>query len=112
MPSVPARLPRALVFRYFQRKASAEGVARRSTTGGLEFLSAQEKDLRTQGLDPDVVIRLFEAQAEISLVLLQKIIERDSLHKAGEAHIVSRKKVVSDTLINYLIGCALDGQII
>ena len=65
-------------------------MAKRSIAGGLEFLSAQEKDLRTQDLDPDVVIRLFdanlEAQAEISLVLLQKIID-DSLHKAGEAHI-------------------------
>ena len=95
------------------RREHPKGEVEISTTGGLEFLSAQEKDLRSHGLDPDVVIRLFDAdlgaQAEISLLLLQKIIERDNLHKSGETHIVSRKKVVSDTLINYLIGCALDG---
>jgi hypothetical protein len=96
------------------RREYPEGEVEVSTTGGVEFLSAQEKDLRSQGLDPDVVIRLFDAdlgaQAEISLLLLQKIIERDNLHKSGETHIVSRKKVVSDTLSNYLIGCALDGM--
>jgi len=50
------------------------------------------------------------AQAEISPLLLQKLVERDDLCKSGETHIVSRKKVVSDTLINYMIGCALDGM--
>ena len=96
------------------RREHPKGEVEISTTGGVEFFSAQEKDLRSQGLDPNLVIRLFdadlEAQAEISLLLLQKIIERDNLHKSGETHIVSRKKVVSDTLINYLIGCALDGM--
>src|SRR5580692_9444435 len=80
------------------RREYPEGEVEVSTTGGVGFLSAQEKDLRSQGLDPDVVIRLFDAdlgaQAEISLLLLQKIIERDNLHKSGETHIVSRKKVV------------------
>jgi hypothetical protein len=96
------------------RREYPEGEVEVSTTGGVEFLSAREDDLRSQGLDPDVVIRLFDAdlgaQAEISLLLLQKVIERDNLHKLGETHIVSRKKVVSDTLINYLIGCGLDGM--
>jgi hypothetical protein len=96
------------------RREHPRGEVEISTTGGIEFLSAQEEDLRAQGLDPNVIIRLFdadlEAQAEISLLLLQKLIERDNLHKSGETHIVSRKKVVSDTIINYLIGCALDGM--
>jgi hypothetical protein len=96
------------------RREQPEGEVEISTTGALEFLSAQEKDLRSLGVDPNVVIGLFDADlgapAEISLLLIQKIIERDNLHKSGETHIVSRKKVVSDTLINYLIGRALDGM--
>ena len=77
------------------RREHSKGEVEISTTGGIEFLAAQEKDLGFHGLDPDDVIRLFDAdltaQAEISLSL-------------------SRKKVISDTLIIYLIGCALDAM--
>jgi hypothetical protein len=44
----------------------------------------------------------------MSLLLLERVIERDNIQRSGETHVVSRKKAISDTLVNYLIGTALD----
>lgn len=47
-------------------------------------------------------------QAEVSLRLLEMILERDKLQKSGSTHVVSRGKSISDSLVNYLIALALD----
>jgi hypothetical protein len=82
------------------------------TTGGIEFLFAMEEELRSHGIDLSVVEVAMDAdgaaQAELSLVLLELIIERQKRQKNGETHIVSRNKVISDTLVNYLIAACLD----
>jgi hypothetical protein len=82
------------------------------TTGEIEFVFAMAEDLLSFGIDPSLVEGAMEAdkaaQAELSLVLLELIIERQKRQKDGETHIVSRKKVISDTFVNYLIATCLD----
>lgn len=83
-----------------------------ATTGGLEFLFSREEELRLHGIDPRLVASVMDAdldaQAELSLLLLELIIERQNKEIKGETHIVSRGEAISDTLINYLIGTCLD----
>jgi hypothetical protein len=83
-----------------------------ATTGGVEFLFSQGEELRSNGIAPNLVARVLDgelsAQAEMSLLLLARIIERDNIRRSGETHVVSRKNAISDTLVNYLIGTALD----
>jgi hypothetical protein len=83
-----------------------------ATTGGIEFLFSLEQELRLHGIDPYLVVGAMDAdlaaQAELSLLLLELIIERQNKEKDGETHIVSRGKAISDALINYLIRACLD----
>jgi len=83
-----------------------------STTGGIEFVFNFENDLREHGFDPGLICGLLDAdpevQAEISLQLLEMLLERAKLEKSGATHVVSRGKSISDSLVNYLIGCGLD----
>ncbi len=82
------------------------------TTGGIEFVFAMADELLLYGIEPSVVEAAMEAdkaaQAELSLVLLELIIDRQKRKKSGETHIVSRNKVISDTLVNYLIAACLE----
>lgn len=48
------------------------------------------------------------AISTISLILLQKIADRDKLKKAGETQLVARKIAISDKFINYLIAIMFD----
>jgi hypothetical protein len=68
-------------------------------------------ELLSHGIDPSLVEGTMEAdkaaQAELSLVLLELIVERQKREAGGETHIVSRKKGISDTLVNYLIATCL-----
>jgi hypothetical protein len=96
------------------RRLQPDGEIEIATTGGIEFLFSHENELRSHGLDPLLIVGLSdadtEAQAEVSLRLLEMLIERDKLQKSGATHVVSRKKAINDGLINYLIATSLDGM--
>ncbi len=83
-----------------------------ATTGGIEFLFAQEKELLSYGINPRTVTGVLDsdlkAQAELSLKLMELLIERQKIEKSGATHIVSRKKAISDTFVNYLIAKSLN----
>ena len=49
-----------------------------------------------------------DAQATLSLKLLELLIQRKEKKNSGATHIVSRKEAISDTLVNYLIAVSLD----
>jgi hypothetical protein len=80
----------------------------------MEFLFSQAEELRSYGLDPNIIEGLIvgdsESQAEASLRLLELLINRSMMEKSGATHVVSRKKGISDRLVNYLIVSALDGM--
>lgn len=94
------------------RRQYPEGEIEIATTGGIEFLFSQEKQLISYGISPRTVARVLDAdldaQADLSLKLLEQVIERKEKEKSGETHIVSRKHAISDTFVNYLITEALD----
>lgn len=83
-----------------------------ATTGGIEFLFVQEKELLSYGINPRTVTGVLDAdldaQAELSLKLLELLIERQEKEKSGATHIVGRNQAISDTLVNYLIAASLD----
>jgi hypothetical protein len=96
------------------RRQHPDGEIEIATTGGIEFLFSQAEELRLNGIDPNLVDKVLDAdlpaQAEMSLLLIERVIERDEIKRSGETHIVSRKRAISDTLVNYLIGTALDSM--
>ncbi len=83
-----------------------------ATTGGIEFLFSQEKELLSYGINPRIVAGVLDAdlnaQADLSLKLLELLIERKEKEKSGATHVVSRKQAISDTFVNYLIAESLD----
>jgi hypothetical protein len=78
-----------------------------ATTGGIKFLFSQEKELLSYGINARTVTGVLDADpdahAELSLKLLELLIKRQKIEKSGATHIVSRKKAISDTFVNYLI---------
>jgi hypothetical protein len=84
-----------------------------ATTGGLEFVLFHEEQLRDYGIDPDLVSGVLdaapEAQTELALRLMESIIQRNEKEDTGATHLISRREAISEALVNYLIGVALDG---
>jgi len=80
--------------------------------GGMDQLFYLEYELRRYGFDPLLVAAIMDADpeaiSEISLQLMEKIIEARKLSKAGETHLVRRGLAVPDKLIDWIISCSLD----
>jgi hypothetical protein len=83
-----------------------------AVTEGIEWLFANANSLRELGIDPEWVASALDANpraiSKVSLHLLEKIIEREHAKSAGQTHIVSRGKAVSDSMVNYLAAMMLD----
>jgi len=84
-----------------------------SVIGGMDQLFFMEPELRKYGFDPALVASVMDADtnaiSELSLQLMEKIIEAESMSRRGETHLARRGLAVPDKLINWLIGCMLDG---
>jgi hypothetical protein len=82
------------------------------TSQGIEFVFKFQQELDEIGIDPRLVCKCLDAdenaQSELSILLLKKLIERSRLINSGETHVVSRNSAVSDVFVNYLIGECLD----
>ncbi len=80
--------------------------------GGMEPLFYMEQELRRYGIDPGLIAGTMDADpaaiSEISLQLMEKIIEARQLAKAGETHLIRRGRVIPDKLIDWIINCSLD----
>lgn len=83
-----------------------------SVIGGIDPLFYMEHELRKYGIDPGLVAGTMDADSsaisEISLQLMERIIEARKLSKAGETHLVRRGIAVPDKLIDWIITCSLD----
>ena len=94
------------------RKSNPNEVIEIATTGGLDFLISQNRLLLDNGIEPKLFAGALDAneedQSKLSLILLEKIIERKKLEDKGNSQIVSRGKAVSDLFLNFMIGCMLD----
>ncbi|MGH8475630.1 MAG: hypothetical protein ACRER2_07650 [Methylococcales bacterium] len=83
-----------------------------AVSSGLEWLFSNEDTLNAVGIPPVLVGDILEADqaavSELSLLLLEKIIERKRLEQEGQTHLASRGMAISDSLINFLICMILD----
>ncbi len=89
------------------RKFHASDMIDISLSPGYEWLFSNVDRLNEFGIDPNLVGAALDAKDDstsiLSLELLSKIAEREKLVLDGGSHLVSRKKVISDVLINFLI---------
>jgi hypothetical protein len=83
-----------------------------AVVGGLDQLFYMQPELEKHGIDPLLVASVLDSDAdaisELSLQLMEKMIEASNRTGAGETHLASRGEVIPDKLINWLISCALD----
>jgi hypothetical protein len=80
--------------------------------GGIDPLFYMEAELQKYGFDVELVASAIDANptaiSELSLQLMEKMIEASSLAKRDATHLVRRGLAVPDKLINWLIACMLD----
>lgn len=80
--------------------------------GGMDQLFFMEEELSKFGFDPEMVASVLnadpEAISELSLQIMEKIIEARSLAKAGQTHLTRRGLAIPDKLVNWLVACMLD----
>src|SRR5690554_2129937 len=80
--------------------------------GGLDQLFFMEPELRKHGFDPALVAGVLDADpeaiSELSLQIMERMIEARNLTRAGQTHLGRRGLAVPDKLIKWLIGCMLD----
>jgi hypothetical protein len=71
-----------------------------------------EGELRKYGFDPEMIASVLDADpeaiSEVSLQIMEKLIEAKTLAKAGQTHLTRRGLAIPDKLVNWLIACMLD----
>lgn len=94
------------------RKAFPEKQIEFATSGGLDWLFANEALVRDQLIDPQLIAKTLDADhdaiSRVSLLLLEKLADRERLRHAGKTHVASRGEGISDAFVNYLIAMMLD----
>lgn len=77
------------------------------TYGGLDPLFAMQAELERWGIQPLLVAGVLDADREaieqLSLKLLDLMLERQKLEEVGETHVQARGLAIPDRLIDYLI---------
>jgi hypothetical protein len=94
------------------RRSNPDTLIEIATSLSLEWVIANEEVLKAHSIEPQIVAGALDADpaciSELSLLLLERLIEREALTQSGETHIQSRGKAISDSLVNYLIAMMLD----
>lgn len=83
-----------------------------SITGGIDQLFFMEPELKRFGFDPQMIASVLDADAaaigEVSLQLMERMIDVRRRKAGGETHLGRRKEVIPEKLVDWLICCALD----
>lgn len=83
-----------------------------SVIGGFEAMFYMRDELERYGIDPNLLGGVLDADVdaieEISLRIMELMIEAKDLERSGETQIVSRGRAIPDKLIDWVICCALD----
>jgi hypothetical protein len=76
-------------------------------------LDAMLPELKKYGIDAPLFAGLFDGDpdsiSEVSLLLMERLVERKELSKTGGTHLIRRGLAIPDKLVNYLIALMLDG---
>jgi len=80
--------------------------------GGMDQLFFMANELERYGFDPELVESTMNADpqaiSELSLQIMEKMIEARNLAKSGKTHLIRRGSAIPDKLIHWLISCMLD----
>lgn len=80
--------------------------------GGFESMFYMQEEFERYGVDPNLLGGILDADqeaiSEISLRLMEKMIEAREIENAGETHLIRRGLAIPDRLIDWVIGCSLD----
>lgn len=80
--------------------------------GGMDQLFFMAKELEKYGFNPELVASAMDADAEaiseLSLQIMEKMIEAKALAKSGKTHLARRGLAIPDKLVHWLIACMLD----
>lgn len=94
------------------RRADPEEEVEVAVIGGMDQLFFMESELRRFGFDPAQIASVMDADpdaiSEVSLQLMERLIERNQRRRAGETHLAARKASIPDKLVDWIINCALD----
>ena len=94
------------------RRKYPDEVIEVAISGSIEWLFANESLLKTFDIPPELVASSLDADpvsiSKLSLIIMERLIERNNAEKAGKTHLSSRGEAISDSLANYLINMMLD----
>ncbi|MDG1416849.1 MAG: hypothetical protein P8P99_03510 [Maricaulis sp.] len=94
------------------RRSNPENVEAVKITSGLDWLFSNSQHLTDMGIEPGTFAKALDANkpaiSEVSLRLLELLVERQKLKSDGVTHAVGRGEAVSDSLVNYIISIMLD----
>jgi hypothetical protein len=106
---------------YEREPTLANYVRLRRTFGGSGVQAARfiefdpfsiEPELRQFGIDPSLVRGALEGDElqvdQMTLRLMECVVDRERIEKSGQAHLQSRRLAISDSLIDYLIVAMLE----
>jgi hypothetical protein len=94
------------------RRGNPEAQIEVAVVGGIESLFYMRRQLERYGISANLVASVMDADcdaiSEISLQLMEKIIETRKLTKAGKSQLIRRGLAIPDKLIDWIITCSLD----
>lgn len=80
--------------------------------GGIDPLFYMERELAHYGINANDMASVFDADqnaiSKIALLVIEKLIDRRRLQKAGNTHLVRRGRTIPDNLIDWVINSCLD----
>jgi|GEM_PF-923747 len=94
------------------RRSNPEALIEIATSWSMDWLFANADILEQHGIDPQTVAGALDADpaciSEVSLQLMERLIEREAMESAGETHVQSRGKAIGNSFVSYLIAMMLD----
>jgi hypothetical protein len=83
-----------------------------SVIGGFESMFYMRDELERHGIDPDLLGGILDADldasSELSLRLMETMIEARQVERSGETHLIRRGLAIPEKLIDWVICCSLD----
>lgn len=96
----------------YLRKKYPNEIVQVAISSSLEWVWGNQDILATFNIPVSLLVDVLDADldaiSDLSLLLLQRIIERKEIVSSGQTHAISRGLVISDGLINYLVNMMLD----